>query len=196
MAIKRLVDVAGATALLILSAPLWLIIAILVRLDSPGPALFSQQRIGLHGRPFTLFKFRTMRQGAEQEWQPPDASELDSYIFQDDGDPRITRIGRFLRRTSLDELPQLINILKGEMSLVGPRPEVPEIVALYEPRMHRRHAMRPGLTGLAQVSGRGTLTTGETLVLDLAYCEEWSLRLDLAILGRTFCQVVGQKGAR
>lgn len=195
-AIKRLFDVVGSAFLLVVTSPLWVVLSVWVRRDSPGPALFRQTRIGLHGRPFQMWKFRTMRVGAENEWQPPTAADFASYVFQDAADPRITRVGRMLRRTSLDELPQLVNVLVGHMSLVGPRPEVPEMVALYQPPMHRRHAVRPGLTGLAQVSGRGDLTTGEMMALDLQYCDSWSLRLDLRILIQTVGQVLRRSGAR
>ncbi len=195
-AAKRLLDVVGASAMLITTAPLWVVLSVWIRWDSPGPALFRQTRIGRHGRPFPMWKFRTMRVGAEHEWRPPSAAEFASYVFQDAFDPRITRVGRMLRRTSLDELPQLVNVLMGHMSLVGPRPEVPEMVALYEPHMHRRHGMRPGLTGLAQISGRGDLTTGEIMELDLQYCDAWSFRLDLKILARTLGQVLRRSGAR
>ncbi len=195
-ALKRLIDVVGSAVVLVVTSPLWVLLSVWVRWDSPGPALFRQTRIGLQGRPFRMWKFRTMRVGAENEWQPPTAADFDSYVFQDAADPRITRVGRMLRRTSLDELPQLVNVLVGHMSLVGPRPEVPEMVALYQPPMHRRHAVRPGLTGLAQVSGRGDLTTGEMMALDLQYCDSWSLRLDLRILIQTVGQVLRRSGAR
>jgi lipopolysaccharide/colanic/teichoic acid biosynthesis glycosyltransferase len=193
---KRLLDLVGAVLGLIVTAPLWVVIAVAIRLDSPGPVLFRQTRIGQHGRPFRIVKFRTMVVGADRQWTPPASQdELARYYFQDAGDPRITRVGRFLRRTSLDELPNLWNVLKGEMSLVGPRPEVPEIVALYTPEQRERLRMKPGITGLAQVSGRGTLSTAETLSYDLEYCRGWTLWTDLKILARTLGQVTRRHGA-
>lgn len=196
LALKRVIDVVGAVVLLAVTSPLWVVVALLVWRDSPGPVFFRQVRVGRNGRPFMLLKFRTMHVGAEREWQPPRADEFHDYRFQEVDDKRVTRIGRWLRRTSLDELPQLLNIIGGDMSLVGPRPEIPEMVHLYSPEMHGRHRMRPGLTGLAQVSGRGALTTGETLAYDLQYCNQWSLRLDMAILGRTACQIFRDSGSR
>lgn len=194
--VKRGMDVVGALALLVLSLPLWAVLAWLIRRDSPGPAIFHQTRVGLDGRLFVLWKFRTMHLGAEHQWQPPTPETFLAYTFQAVDDPRVTRIGRWLRRTSLDELPQLVNVLVGDMSFVGPRPEIPEMVALYHPDMHRRHRLRPGLTGLAQVSGRGDLTTGEILTLDLQYCDTWSLRLDLQILCQTVDLLWSGAGAR
>lgn len=195
--VKRLMDVAGAGILLTLTAPLLVVIAVLVRADSPGPVLFRQTRVGQGGRPFTLLKFRTMRVGADREWQPPSGPKaLEGYYFQVADDPRITRVGRFLRKTSLDELPQLLNVLAGQMSLVGPRPDIPEMTALYPPDMQRRHAVKPGLTGLAQVAGRGDLSTLETLRYDVLYCDTWSLWLDVRILAKTARQVLFQRGAR
>lgn len=138
-----------------------------------------------------------MRVGADKEWTPPASSrELDTFYFQDQGDTRITRVGRVLRQTSLDELPQLVNVLKGEMSLVGPRPEIPEMVALYSEEMHERHTMKPGMTGLAQVSGRGELSAREAVQYDLTYCRDWSLWLDIVILWKTIRIVLFGKGAR
>ncbi len=195
-AVKRCMDVVGAAVLVVLTSPLWLGVAVAIRRDSPGPVLFRQTRIGRNGRPFVILKFRTMRVGAEREWRPPTSDEFHDYVFQDAGDLRITSVGNFLRRTSLDELPQLMNVLKGDMSLVGPRPEIPEMVALYSPEMHRRHRMRPGMTGLAQVSGRGELSTGETMAYDLHYCDHWSLAMDFSILWRTILQVLRAQGAR
>ncbi len=187
--VKRFFDIVGAAALLILFSPLLALVIIVVRRDSPGPAIFRQTRIGLHGAPFQLFKIRTMRLGAESAWAAPDPHNFSRYVFQVPHDARITKLGGFLRATSIDELPQLVNVLKGEMSLVGPRPEIPGMVALYTPEMHRRHDMRPGMTGLAQISGRGALTTGEILSYDLQYCQSWTLKLDFWILWRTMCQI-------
>ncbi|MDA8192862.1 MAG: sugar transferase [Thermaerobacter sp.] len=194
--VKRWLDLTVSLGLLIVALPLLLALGILIRLDSDGPALYRQTRIGQQGRPFVMWKFRTMRLGAEREWvAPSDADALETFLFQDRGDVRITRLGQWLRQTSLDELPQLYNVLRGEMSLVGPRPEIPEMVALYSPEMHGRHVMKPGITGLAQVSGRGALTTQETVRLDLEYCRHWSLGLDLRILLMTIASVLRKKGA-
>lgn len=195
-AAKRALDVLLALAGLAITLPLSLGIALWIRRDGPGPILFRQTRVGQHGRRFLLVKFRTMVPGAEALWQAPrNAHELSAFRFQDEGDPRITRTGRWLRRTSLDELPNLWNVLVGDMSLVGPRPEVPEIAALYDDEMRRRLAVKPGITGLAQVSGRGELTTADTIRFDLEYCRRWSLAKDLAILCRTVGTVVRRDGA-
>jgi lipopolysaccharide/colanic/teichoic acid biosynthesis glycosyltransferase len=174
-----------------------LLIALIVRLDSPGPALFRQQRAGRYGDHFTMLKFRTMR---------PDADALraelahlnsnsDGLLFKVKGDPRITRVGSFLRRSSLDELPQLINVVKGHMSLVGPRPPLPEEVEEYTPDIKRRLLVKPGLTGLWQVSGRSDLPWDEAVRLDLGYVDNWSMSLDLTILARTGSAVVRGTGA-
>lgn len=194
LAVKRLLDVVGALVLLVLAFPLMLWAIRAIRRDSPGPAIFRQVRIGQYGRPFVLYKLRTMRLGAEREWTAPIRENFNSYVFQDPQDDRVTQMGRFLRRTSIDELPELINVLKGEMSLVGPRPEIPEMVALYKPFMERRHRLKPGLTGLAQVSGRGSLTTGEIMEYDLQYCDRWSLGLDFWILVQTIHQLYASQG--
>ena len=180
---KRLVDVLASTcALLVLGLPM-LLLALAIRLGSPGPALFRQVRVGRGGRPFTMFKFRTMVEGAERlgPW------------FTDRNDPRITALGAALRRTSLDELPQLFNVWLGHMSLVGPRPDVPAMEARYAPDHWReRQALRPGLTGLAQASLRSEATWDQRLALDLAYVRTHGLWLDLKILGMTVRQVMGK----
>lgn len=181
---------------LVISAPLFALAAVLIKLDSPGPVLFRQQRIGQHGRPFTLYKFRTMVQNAPSR-VPSKVEDFSSYVFQPPGrDSRVTPIGRILRRTSLDELPQLLNIVKGDMALVGPRPEIPELVAQYPPEYHRRHDVKPGLTGLAQVMGRSDLTYDEIMGYDLKYISCQSFRQDIEILFRTVIMVLRQEGAR
>jgi lipopolysaccharide/colanic/teichoic acid biosynthesis glycosyltransferase len=182
---KRVMDVVGAVLLLVLTSPVLLWAYWAIRRDSPGGSVFRQIRIGQGGRPFVLYKFRTMVLGADAEWTPPAAQQLSQYVFQPPSQSSITPLGQFLRETSIDELPQLLNVLKGDMSLVGPRPEIPEMVALYTPDMHKRHVMRPGMTGLAQVMGRNMLTVGQTLAYDLEYCERWTLALDLWIMART-----------
>ncbi len=172
------------------------VIAALVKLDSPGPAIFSQPRVGQNGRPFRILKFRTMVDRAEEMLpQLVDLDALPEPAFKLRDDPRVTRVGRFLRRWSLDELPQLVNVLRGEMSLVGPRPEQAAVVARYTDDQRRRLAVKPGMTGPMQVSGRGDLPFEERLALELDYIERYSLRRDLAILLRTIPAVVRGQGA-
>jgi lipopolysaccharide/colanic/teichoic acid biosynthesis glycosyltransferase len=167
-----------------------------VRLDSRGPALFKQMRIGRGGRPFTVFKLRTMVPEAETlKGSLGELNEFDSVLFKMKSDPRVTRLGRFLRKSSLDELPQLINVVRGEMSLVGPRPFVPDEVERMQPNVLRRHAVQPGITGLWQVSGRSDLSWEEAAALDTHYADNWSLSGDTAILLRTVGAVFGSKGA-
>jgi lipopolysaccharide/colanic/teichoic acid biosynthesis glycosyltransferase len=181
-------------------SPLLGLLALLVKIESPGPVLFRQRRIGADGRPFTLYKFRTMREPtAASSNGTSDFGEVDfeRFVFTpDQPDPRVTPIGRVLRRTSLDEMPQLINVIRGEMSIVGPRPEIPELVRLYPPAFHARHRVRPGITGVAQIRGRSDLTYGETIRYDLAYIRCRSLRNDIAILARTLAVVLRGTGAR
>ncbi len=197
LAVKRVLDFVAALTLLVLVSPLWLFIVLWIRSDSTGPALFKQTRIGLRGRTYTIYKFRTMVQNAEALMKDrlEKVTDLESFVFQEKDDPRITRSGRFLRKTSLDELPQLINILIGNMSLVGPRPEVPELVKLYTPEQHQRLNVLPGVTGLAQVNGRSELTLGETMGYDLEYVRSWSTWLDLKILWKTVFVVFTGDGA-
>lgn len=190
---KRLLDVAIAGPALLLAAPLLCAIAILIRLGTPGPAMLRQVRIGRGERPFTMLKLRTMRIDADHSSQmAANLRELAGArdmvtggLFKPTSDPRVTPFGRVLRRFSFDELPQLINVLKGEMSLVGPRPSLPFEVARYTPEQRRRHACLPGLTGLWQVSGRSRLSMPEMLALDAVYVDRQSLWLDLKILVRT-----------
>jgi len=184
---------AAALALAFLS-PVLLALVLLVRLDSPGPALFRQTRVGRDGRHFTMLKFRTMRTDAERVRQHVD-NDVDHVLFKNRRDPRITRLGRLLRRYSLDELPQLVNVVRGDMSLVGPRPALPREVAAYDHDPLRRLVVRPGLTGLWQVSGRSDLSWRETVRLDLDYVDNWSLPRDLTIIGRTLQAVLGHRGA-
>lgn len=185
----------SATALL-LAAPLLLGIALAVRLTSPGPALFTQTRVGRRGDEFTVLKFRSMTDGAEGELEGlRHLNEHDGVLFKLRDDPRVTSLGTWLRKWSLDELPQLINVVKGEMSLVGPRPPLPSEVAKYEGHAHRRLLVKPGITGLWQVSGRSDLSWEETIRLDLSYVENWSLGLDLSVLAKTVASVVRRSGA-
>lgn len=196
-AAKRGIDIAVALLTLALHAPLLLLVAIAIKLDSPGPVLFRQRRIGLHGRPFVLLKFRTMQH------RPPDRGRLQQTCPHD---PRVTRVGALLRHTSFDELPQLWHVLRGEMSLVGPRPHAPGTCAGSTPfeqvseRYAQRHRVRPGITGLAQVRGwRGQTDTEEKLLRrldsDLEYIATWSLWLDCEILARTVAAVLRMRNA-
>ncbi|NEE10146.1 sugar transferase, partial [Streptomyces sp. SID7499] len=166
------------------------------RLSSRGPVFHRQVRQGRHNRPFTMWKFRTMVADAESlKAQLAASNEVDGPLFKMRGDPRVTPVGRMLRRTSLDELPQLVNVLLGHMSLVGPRPPLPEEASRYDEREHRRLAVKPGLTGLWQVSGRSDLTWQETVSLDLWYVDNWSVAADLGLLARTVRAVADGRGA-
>lgn len=194
--LKRLMDVMFATLGGFLALPLMGVIALAIKLDSPGPAVFRQLRVGKSGRQFWCYKFRSMRQGAEDERERLQAfNEADGPLFKIRDDPRRTRVGRWLRRTSLDELPQLYNVLRGEMSLVGPRPPLPEEVARYEAWQMRRLEVAPGMTGLWQVSGRSNLSFDEQCLLDIYYIENWSPFLDITILLRTVPKVFMGDGA-
>jgi exopolysaccharide biosynthesis polyprenyl glycosylphosphotransferase len=194
--VKTIFDrlVAGA-ALMLMAVPL-LAIVLLIRLTSPGPALFSQTRVGKRGKEFRVLKFRTMVEDAEKlRGALLDANELDGVLFKIRNDPRITPVGAFLRKYSLDELPQLVNVMRGDMSLVGPRPPLPEEVAKYGSDVRRRLVVKPGMTGLWQVSGRSNLSWEESVRLDLRYVENWSLILDLQILWKTWSVVTRGEGA-
>ncbi len=193
---KRVIDLLGALMGILLGWPFFLLIALAIKLDSPGPVFFSQVRVGQKHRRFKMYKFRSMRVKAEEELDElRDLNEVDGPIFKMRDDPRRTRVGGFLRKTSLDELPQLINVLKGEMSLVGPRPPIPEEVEAYQPWHKKRLAVPPGITGLWQVSGRSELTFDEMVLLDLYYIEHWTPWLDISILLRTVPKVVAGNGA-
>ncbi|MCX7682259.1 MAG: undecaprenyl-phosphate glucose phosphotransferase [Anaerolineae bacterium] len=194
--IKRGMDIAGAVIGLTLSAPLMALIALAIKLDSPGPVIFSQTRVGIGGRPFMIHKFRSMHQNAESELeQLRELNEADGPLFKIRDDPRMTRVGRFLRRFSLDELPQLWNVLRGEMSLVGPRPALPSEVSQYMEWHKKRLEVRPGMTGLWQVRGRSLLSFDEGVLLDIYYIENWSLWLDCKILLDTIPRVLLGEGA-
>ena len=197
LAVRRVADVVLSLSLLVLLSPALLAIAIGIKLTSPGPVLFRQVRCGLHGRRFTFLKFRTMRTDAER-LKPllEPFNEMDGPAFKMTNDPRVFPFGGFLRRTSLDELPQLWNILRGDMSFVGPRPSVVEEVNQYEPWQRRRLSMKPGLTCLWQISGRNELTFDEWMRLDLEYIDNWSLWLDVKIALKTIPAVLLGRGAR
>ncbi len=183
--VKRMIDVVAASAVLAVGMPLWATIAVVVRVTSRGPVFFRQTRIGLHGRPFEMYKFRSMRVGAEAEFGDlVDVDALSVPGVKLDADARVTPIGRWLRRTSLDEIPQLVNVLRGEMSLVGPRPEIPQLVARYDALQRRRLKGKPGITGFQQVVARNEPLAG-AVAHDLTYLKEQGLLFDLYILGRT-----------
>jgi lipopolysaccharide/colanic/teichoic acid biosynthesis glycosyltransferase len=197
---KRALDIVAAVVGLIVTMPLMAVVGVAIRLESPGQAVFRQRRIGQDGREFTFYKFRTMFADAKErfpelyEYEFSD-DELDMIYYKPVNDPRRTRVGAFLRKTTLDELPNLVNLLRGEVSLVGPRPELPEMVRYYRPEQLAKFAVKSGITGLAQVSGRNRLTVQEQIDLDVAYARRPSLLGDLRILGRTVVAVVRQIGA-
>lgn len=194
--VKRMFDIAASLLLIVLLLPFWIIVPVWIRHDSPGPALFSQERVGKHGRRFTMYKFRTMVQGAENMVEKiARLNEMDGPVFKIKNDPRFTGIGRFLRTTSIDELPQLFNVLKGDMSLVGPRPPIRSEVEQYLPWQRKRLAVVPGITCLWQVTGRNEIKFDEWMQLDVQYIENWSLTLDLKILIQTVTAVLSRRGA-
>lgn len=194
--LKRTFDVLVSAGGLILFAPLFPLIALAIRLESPGPIFFSQLRAGMNGRPFRMHKLRTMYAGAEDQLsEVVDLDDLPEPMFKLRHDPRVTRVGRFLRRLSLDELPQLTNVLRGEMSIVGPRPEQVELVERYRPEHRFRLDVRPGMTGPMQVFGRGELTFAERLAVELDYVENLSLARDLRILFQTVPAIMRGTGA-
>jgi exopolysaccharide biosynthesis polyprenyl glycosylphosphotransferase len=194
--IKAAFDRAMALTALLLLAPLFILISAIIRLTDGGPAFFRQTRVGRDGRAFMVFKFRTMVVDAEaRKAQLISLNESDGVLFKMRRDPRVTRVGVLLRRWSLDELPQLINVLIGDMSMVGPRPALPQEAALYGDHVRRRLAVKPGITGLWQVNGRSDLTWDESVRLDLRYVENWSFMLDLQILWKTWSAVFRGSGA-
>jgi exopolysaccharide biosynthesis polyprenyl glycosylphosphotransferase len=196
MMLKRLVDIAVSGSLLILVSPVFLLISLLILLDSGSPVLFRQSRAGKRGRPFRMLKFRTMVSDAENQLGDLiDLERLDEPAFKIPNDPRVTRVGRLLRRFSVDELPQLINVLRGEMSLVGPRPEEEAVVALYDERQRARLTVKPGLTGPMQIYGRGDLTFEERLALERDYLDNLSVAGDFSILIRTPLAILRGDGA-
>ncbi len=193
---KRAMDVAGALIGLVLGAPVMLIAAICIKLESRGPVLYKSKRVGRGGRAFTFFKLRSMVNDAHRHRHHlSHLNETDGPVFKIARDPRVTRIGRFLRTTSIDELPQLFNVLRGDMSLVGPRPPIAEEVAQYEPWQFRRLEVRPGLTCLWQISGRSRIGFQEWMRLDLEYIRKQSFGLDMKILIRTIPAVLSREGA-
>lgn len=198
--LKRIIDVCGAVIGLILFAPVFLLIALLLQIETPGKVLFRQERLGYGGTRFGMLKFRTMHDCAEDrlaellQEDPKSRAEYERYQKLS-GDPRLTRVGSFLRRTSLDELPQLWNVLRREMSLVGPRPFLPDQLDLYGPTFQAYQRVLPGITGQWQVSGRNRLSFSDRIRLDQEYIQNWSIRLDFQILARTPLVVFTQMGA-
>jgi len=183
--IRRMLDIAVSALALLFAAPVLAVVAIAIRLESPGPVIYRQRRAGMHGRPFEVLKLRTMVDGAEH---------IGAGLAIDANDSRVTRVGALLRRASLDELPNLLNVLRGDMSLIGPRPTLPVQVEQYTERQRGRLAIKPGITGWAQVNGRASLPWSERIELDLYYIEHRSLALDLRILWRTPALVLGGSG--
>lgn len=196
LCLKRLLDAVLSFTALVALLPLLALVAVLIKLTSPGPVLFAQQRVGMHQRRFKLYKFRSMVADAEaRRPQLAHLNEVDGPVFKIRNDPRVTRLGRFLRRTSIDELPQLFNVLCGEMSLVGPRPPLPEEVGKYEWPFRKRLAVKPGLTCIWQVSGRNEVSFERWMQMDHEYVENWSLWLDVKILAKTIPAVLLSRGA-
>jgi exopolysaccharide biosynthesis polyprenyl glycosylphosphotransferase len=193
---KRAFDVVLCGLLFVLTAPIVLASAMLVKLTSPGPAFFRQERVGRDGRLFTIYKLRTMVEDAESMLSSlQEENELDGPTFKIRDDPRVTAVGRVLRRTSIDELPQLWNVLRGDMAMVGPRPALPSEAAEWPPLAFQRLRVRPGLTGMWQVAGRNLTRFDEYLRLDLYYVDNWSLITDLAIVAKTVPTVIAGRGA-
>jgi lipopolysaccharide/colanic/teichoic acid biosynthesis glycosyltransferase len=189
-------DVLVAATTLLLLSPLLLLVALLIRLESPGPVIFIQERVGKNGRVFRILKFRTMVAGAQDDQATVTAGcRADPRFIKIECDPRVTRLGRILRKTSIDELPQLWNVLRGDMSLVGPRPSQPGEVEHYEPDHFTRLLVKPGVTGMWQVSGRSDLCFEDAVKLDSAYVRDWSPLLDLKILVKTVAVVLQCRGA-
>jgi exopolysaccharide biosynthesis polyprenyl glycosylphosphotransferase len=196
-ALKRTLDLVAASVLGVLTLPIWLAAAVAVRTSSPGIVLFRQQRVGRDGREFTMLKFRTMVADAEERLaEIAHLNEADGHFFKIEDDPRVTPVGRHLRRWSVDELPQLWNVLRGDMSMVGPRPPLPDEVAGYDQWHLRRLRVRPGITGIWQTSGRSDVAFDEAVRMDLFYIENWSLGTDLYLLAKTVSAVLSRRGAR
>lgn len=194
---KRIIDFVISALALLVSLPVFVITAILIRIDSKGDVFFKQKRCGLNGRRFTMYKFRTMYVDAEERLKEVmHLNRMKGPVFKADNDPRVTRIGRLLRKLSIDELPQLWNVIKGDMSIVGPRPPIPQEVESYERWQRRRLSMRPGITCLWQISGRNDIDFDDWMRLDLQYIDNWSLWLDAKIILKTFPAVLSTKGAR
>ena len=193
---KRAIDILGSTVGLVLLSPILLIVAIAIKIESKGPVIFSQKRIGLNGKEFKMYKLRSMVENAEElKKDLMKDNEMSGPMFKMKDDPRVTRVGRFIRKTSIDELPQLINVLKGDMSLVGPRPSLPKEVKKFKPWMKKRLDVKPGLTCFWQVSGRNSIDFEDWMKLDIKYVEERSFLVDIKLIFRTFFVLFGDKNA-
>lgn len=195
--VKRFIDIFCSGLGIILLSPVFIIVGTIIKLDSKGPVIFSQKRVGKDGKEFKMYKFRSMVVNAEElKKKLMHQNEMSGPMFKMKDDPRITKIGKFIRKTSIDELPQLINVLKGEMSLVGPRPSLPKEVAQFEPWMMRRLDVKPGLTCYWQVSGRNNIDFDDWMKLDIKYVEDRSIKLDIKLIFKTFFVLFGDKNAR
>ncbi|ELC8373913.1 sugar transferase [Clostridium perfringens] len=194
--LKRFMDIFASILGLILLFPILIVISVLIKLDSKGPVFFSQKRVGLHGKTFNMYKFRSMVVNAEEiKDKLKEQNEMSGPMFKMKNDPRITKIGKFIRKTSIDELPQLLNVLKGEMSLVGPRPSLPKEVKEFEPWMLERLEVKPGITCYWQVMGRNSIGFREWMELDVKYVHERCLNLDLKLIFKTFFVLFGDENA-
>lgn len=194
--IKRILDIILSFIGIVILSPIFLILYAMIKMDSKGPAIYKQIRVGLNSKEFTIFKFRTMIVNADKKKSLEiDPNNLDSFVFQSKSDNRITKVGAFLRKSSLDELPQLFNVLNGTMTLVGPRPEIPDVVKYYPEHYKQRLLVTPGITGLAQISGRGEIELGKTIFYDLTYIKNFSLWYDVKILFETVFSVFKKEGA-
>lgn len=194
--LKRFFDIILSLIGIIILSPVYLIIIICIKTDSKGPAIFKQTRVGKDEKNFTIYKFRTMIVGAEKKRELDiDPSNLQNFVFQSKSDSRVTKLGAFLRKSSLDEIPQLFNVLNGTMSLVGPRPEIPDVVKYYTDEYRQRLLVTPGITGLAQVSGRGEIELGKTIHFDLIYIRDFSIGYDIKLLIKTVTSVFNKEGA-
>ncbi|MDP4177081.1 MAG: sugar transferase [Bacillota bacterium] len=194
--VKRLSDIIISIVGIILLSPLFLVLITAIKIDSKGPAFFKQIRVGKNEKEFKIYKFRTMIVDAEKKRDLKlDVQDIKNFVFQSKSDNRVTKIGSFLRKSSLDEIPQLFNMLIGNMSLVGPRPEIPDVVKYYPENYKQRLLVPPGITGLAQVSGRGEIELGKTVYYDLTYIKNFSLLFDIKIIFKTFISVFKSEGA-
>lgn len=194
--IKRLIDIACSFLGVILLSPLFIIIAIIIKITSKGPVFFSQKRVGKNGKEFNMYKFRSMVVNAEELKEKLAAqNEMSGPMFKMKDDPRVTKVGKFIRKTSIDELPQLLNVLKGDMSLVGPRPSLPKEVAQFDEWMHRRLEVKPGLTCYWQVSGRNNIDFEDWMKLDIKYVDERSTWIDIKLIFKTVGVLLGDKNA-